>query len=781
MKKKIQNFELEFPAVRIAIAGKEYIPDKEHLECEDLVIDTSWSERGGIFFKHVSVRAKRPLPTPDFLEVDRQTVPDPGLKMHGYLASVDRNGEKSAEEEGRGIMPGCGYPLIGDRFWTGLAHPTGFNRIESRTSTHTTYSLRHHPVWQENRLESFDAVYGVSDCPEKSFLAYLETIRMPFPGKAFFAFCSFWSDPYLGNYEYNVSEEGMKKFIGAYNRLGLHPDAYTFDAGWQNRKSFFEPKPGLEPEKYSDLSLWISHNGPAGIDPEFLRKQGFPIGGGRSSAYSGEGYAVLLDPRYEKRITQSFCKLAKHVLHFKIDWDNECATSPEFREKYPTADHVREGSINAMFRIMEAIRKVNPNILVRNGNWPSPWHLLEATHLFLTHSGDSEYISLPTLHQRASAATHRDFMYYNILRRDGSEIPLDAFDNHEFPNSIRNAFNEDDVSFADNLMLCLLRGSTYFQWTVQPEGLSESKAKRMKQLMQFARDYPEFLFSGKGRMFGGNPGRGEIYGFTTGNEPEYWGVLRNPAPMPQFFEMPPEFAGAVQFYPDYRKLSEKVLVLPEEVKVFRIPEKMEDLPFSMPFQAQRNGDDIEYRFPSSKRITCDIGPMVADIQTVPEMNFQKVFWDAENQELEFQITVPYRVAQAQLRIRISNRECGQVRLRAKSSRYPGKRESTTFGISVTEIAPGVHGVSEIENPETIFQEKERFFQIPVPPGGESYIRISFGMGISSKDLEVWLLGYEDPSRNALLCKQAPCRFTRSLPPQHPAGFPIAEKLDLPAF
>ena len=81
------------------------------------------------------------------------------------------------------------------------------------------------------------------------------------PLKPFFAFCSFWSDPYLGNYEYAVTGEAMKSFIGAWHKLGFLPDAFTFDAGWQNRKSFFEPKPGLEFEKYPNLSLWVSHNG----------------------------------------------------------------------------------------------------------------------------------------------------------------------------------------------------------------------------------------------------------------------------------------------------------------------------------------------------------------------------------------------------------------------------------------------------------------------------------------------------------------------------------------
>ena len=390
-----EEMQFNFPAVTLSIAGKLYVPDSEFFECDELSIHTSYQKRGDFWYKRVEVKAKRELPTPDYLEVDRQSVDDQALKLCGYIPSSQKNDPSVAEEEGSGVLSGCGYPLIGSRVFAGLAHPAAYNSIVEENGSIKTWSLRHFPVWQQDKLEVVEAVIGISDDPEAAFRKYIEESRVHLPLEPYIAFCSFWSDPYLGNYEYEVTGEGMQKFISSFEKLGLEPDAYTFDAGWANRKSIFEPKPGLEPQNFKKLSLWISHNGPMGIDPEFLRSEGYHVGKGRSSAYSGEGYGVMLDKRLEEAVGDRFAELAKHVSHFKIDWDNECATCDEFKEKYPTRDHVREGYVNAVGRIMQKIRKVNPGILVRLGAfWPSPWWLVQGQQLFVVNSGDSEYISL---------------------------------------------------------------------------------------------------------------------------------------------------------------------------------------------------------------------------------------------------------------------------------------------------------------------------------------------------------------------------------------------------
>lgn len=774
-KKIIGGFQLCWPAVRLVIAGKVIEPRTAHFENADLIMDIHLEKRQNVWVKRAEITAKRSLPTPDYLEMDRQTVPDPKLKRYGYMETGSPQVQKRSGEECDGCIPGCGYPLIGEKIFTGLAHQAGFARIEQQTAVAATYSLRHHPVWNRNKLESMEAVFGVSDAPEEAFFTYLESIRQPMELKPFFAFCSFWSDPYAGDYEYAVSGEAMRQFISAYRRLGFRPDAFTFDAGWQNRRSFFRPKKGLEPEKYRNLSLWVSHNGPMGIAPEFLREQGIAVGGGFSAAYSGDNYGVLLDPKLEKALTASFCALAKHCRLFKIDWDNDCATSPEFAAQYPTRDHVREGAINAMNRIMKAVRKVNPRILVRNGWWPSPWWLCHVQYVWLAHSGDSEYASLPALHQRASAATHRDMMYFNVLRRDHSMIPLSSFDNHEFPNSIRNAFRDTDGTWTDNLMLCLLRGSTYFTWTVQPESLTPYRAETMKRAMQFARDYAGHLFVKRGRMFGGNPGLGEIYGFLQPGKQESWCVLRNPAPMPQTYSLPPSFGHAIQIYPDFRRLNEKFVLLPEEVKVIILFRREKALPFDLPFQATRGEHGIEYRFPLSKTVSGKVRPLVAPLHQIPELKLEECAPANQGKSLYFTVTAPYQMQNARICLKIQGKNVENCFLKAHSSRYYGDAPTSSFALPVTEINSGKTGYGETKNPETFFRKKERFFTFPVPADGKTCFNLEFSQPFAAGEIELWCIGYEHRSRECLMRKTPPAGLNKSLPLAHPAGFPVAVK------
>ena len=759
--------DIKFPAVTLSIAGKLYIPEGEFFDCDDLTIRTSWNKRGNLWYKRVEVEAKKQLPTPDYLEVDRQNVDDPDLRVCGYIPTKQKNNLASAEEEGSGgTFTGCGYPLIGKRFFAALAHPAAFNAITEEKDGRKTWSLRHHPAWEGGKLEIVEAVLCISDNPQEEFRKYIDEIRAVLPLNPYFAFCSFWSDPYLGNYEYSVTGEGMRKFIASYEKLGLEPDAYTFDAGWANRQSIFEPKEGLEPQNYPKLSLWISHNGPMGIDPEYLKKEGYSVGGGRSCGYCGDGYGILFDKKLEDAIANRFSELAKHVSHFKIDWDNECAISEEYKEKYPSRNHVCEAFVNAVGRIMKKIRSVNPDILIRVGGfWPSPWWLVQGQQIFVTNSGDSEYISLPTLHQRAAAATHRDFMYYNLFVRDKTMIPFNSLDNHEFPNSIRNVFLDDNNTWVDNLMHCMMRGSTYFTWTIQPESLSTFKVEAMQKAMQFARDYKHEFIVKNGIMFGGNPARGEVYGFKQNN----WLMVRNPAPVPQYFDVPSEWGNVVQFYPDFRKADKKILLLPEEVKVMMITDL--SLPCDTPFQIV----DGKFYYPASVSVNEEVGPWIAKLHQVPDIVFSKTEFDAGKGSLLFSLVTPYRMNPLELRLACPER----CKIRVTASRYPGIRtSSSTYAPAITHIPTGVPGHGESLNPEFIYNGKTSYYSIPVPPGGETFYYISFGGDINLDDFELWCCGYEDRTRIGIDCNDQLLTFDKSAPLQHPAGFPRAEKFKL---
>ena len=79
--------------------------------------------KGDWFFKEVEVVSDTTLPTPDYLEVDRQKHPAPGMRSCGYRSTRVDLDHITSEEEGSGVVPGCGYPLVSEKMFTGLEHP----------------------------------------------------------------------------------------------------------------------------------------------------------------------------------------------------------------------------------------------------------------------------------------------------------------------------------------------------------------------------------------------------------------------------------------------------------------------------------------------------------------------------------------------------------------------------------------------------------------------------------------------------------------------------------
>lgn len=803
-----EQLALSWPAVAVSIGGRRLVPKKASSALEKT--SSGWRQsfvRGSLCFqvgievcagwikKQLEISSTAELPTPDYVEVDAQEVTDLELSRRGYMATFEQKKRPGAEEEGGGLMPGCGYPLIGGKFFCGLEHPAAFNQITRSGRKTVSYQLRHFPVWENGRLPGVAAVLGLAAAPEEVFAKYVASIRLPRRQKPLFSFCSFWSDPYLGNYEYDIRKDNYLSLLRVFTQLGLHPDVITLDAGWQDRQTVFQAKKAFGGEKALrelgrtfraqgiDLSLWVSHNGPMGMAPEFLRRKGIAIGKGESSAYCGDNYAVMLDRKLEALLQKRFCELAGpdyQTVHFKIDWDNECATSPEFQAKYPTRNHVRQGSIDAMCRIAAALRAVNPAVITRNGWWPSPWWLQHANHIFLSDSGDSEFAMLPSRTQRDSAATHRDIMYYNSLQRDRSAVPLDCFDNHELPHARRNPFAEERGSWVNTLWLSVLRGSSYFPYKLQPEALEDWQAESLREIMAFARNYAEHIIVEHGRMVLGHPGKGEIYGFLQPGQKDSWCLLRNPLPLPQTLRFDPAaisgqtVKSVAQFYPDYRLLPNpgELTFLPGEVKVMIISSRKLTLPGAQPFQVRAEGKGFRCYRPAS---AC---PQVPPVYQIPKLecgapSHQTV---EGRLQLKFKLLVPYRMRNFELQIKVSHPDMDKLQFWLASSRYDGWN-FCCYRIPLTEVPYNRPGHGEAKNPDGFPKRRERFFVASIPQGGEAFFNFECaGAAVKPEQLEIWASGYEGPERVGEPCSAAPLGFTRGLPYQHPLGFPLAVRV-----
>jgi len=786
-----KNIEAEHPLGRPVRIGKSLRQSFVGGELEFTV--TLEPGNGPWWKKRVEISAGRALPTPDYVEVDKQELDDT-LELCGYRATTLPRSAQRGEEEGIGKMPGCGYPLIGKKYFVGLEHPAGFCLPEG-TPTGTAFRLRHYPQWHDRQLETVDAVLGWSTDPRASFFDYLAAIRLPPLQKPLVAFCTFWSDPYLGDYEYDVDLDNYLAFIRAFARMKLIPDLFTLDGGWNDRQSVFQAKPAVGGDKGlrkiasaaealgAKLSLWVSHNGPVGICSEYLRRSGIAVGGGNGAAYCGiRNFGIMMDETLKTMLEKRFAELVGKLgaAHLKIDWDNECATNAEMSGQYPTANHVRQAALNAMFAIDRAMRRQNPTVVTRNGWWPSPWWLSHANHLWLSDSGDSEYASLPAKTQRDGSTTHRDIMYYNILRRDKSPLPLDCFDNHEFPDAPRNPFAEEPISWTNALWLSFLRGSTYLAYTLQPEKLEDWQTESFRRIMEFCNRHAEHLFSAGGTMILGNPNLGEIYGFLQPGRHESWCVIRNPLPIPQRIK----FDGreivqhpvktVVRFYPHYEFSSaDSVITLPAHgVAIMILTGRTIKPVFRHPHMAEKQGKKYVYRFPASLAVNGKVRPFTGLLQQEPELKTVITGKEttANTIAIDFSVRAPYRLREFELQLHIKCPKPEKVRLELFSSRYPGAAGSC-FAVPLTEIPWNRPGYGEAKNQWPGLDRDRKFFAARIPDGGQFFYHLQIsGADVSRTKVEMWVAGYEAPSRQEIIMDRPPYEFKQILPYQLQQGF-----------
>jgi hypothetical protein len=797
--------ELDWPAVRIRLDGKEVRPClpsappritthsiSQFFECGGLTFKVCIAlSQNRWFWKTVEVVSQNEEQTPEFLEVDHQTLTGDGLERCGYLpgeGNIDKPNQR--EEEGSGSIPGCGYPLIGKTLFFGLEHPAAFNAVE-KDAKRQRIRLWHHPVWVTDRLAGISEVIGWARDARKNFADYLDSIRLPTLPSPLVCFGTFWTDPFLGNGNFETSFESIRSFIDGFDKLKLFPGYFTLDAGWQDRKSILRPKksigedPGLArikrilDRRKIGLSLWISHNGHVAFDPEYLKKKGFHVGSGSGACYQGDNFAVMMDSRFEKTLADRLDQLVKRhkVGHFKIDWDNECACNDSFKVRYPTPNHVRQAGIDAFIRIGTSLRKRNPRLVLRNGWWPSPWWLKEVNHIWLSDSGDSEYCSLPSRTQRDAATTHRDLMYYNILQRDKSPVPLDCLDHHELADAPRNPFVEDPISWTNALWLCFMRGSTYIPFTLMPESLEDWQVDSLKAIGQFARAYAKHIFVRRGRMILGHPGKGQIYGFIQPGLSEFWCILRNPLPIPQRIEIDGSFLAdhpvreMFQFYPHCEHLrgKQELTFLGHEVKILILSSTPGKSLFPHPYKVARQNGRYLYYLPGSVEINDRVSPLGHRTQRVSKLEcLESKHHKKGNVETHWwSLAVPHRMRQFELQVALRTGNSEAVTVRAFGSRYTG--ESRMYVLPVTTIPAGLPGHGERKNPTD--GNGMTYYTVAVPDGGRLGLTLEIsGYRPAKREISAWLAGFEAPGRIAIAERFPPRLLAKGLPYQHPLGF-----------
>lgn len=642
--------------------------------------------------------------------------------MGWYEYSADEKNNRPAEEGG-GRLPKNGYPVFGETFFLGIEHPVSC--VEQKESHVRLY---HHPVWKGDALVSETLIIGLArqgETAAEAFARYMEAIRLPKPERAVVEINTFWTDQFA-NGRYTTDLESYREMARAWAEDVLKGERglvshFLLDAGWQEVASLYRPQasnggPGDEAlaalgKKINALGfefgLWISLNGPIGVDMDWAAANGYRtfnqgLGAGYSCMDGKIRYLCLTDERWEEDLSRRFEELIDHVpvTFFKDDWDNDAVEDPEgFPSALYSEEQRREAIANAMMRIYSRIHRRRPGLLLRGAWWLSPWWLPYVDNTHLPNSGDMESSGFPSLAQREAGVTCRDAIYYHVVQRRKTPFPIDAICPHEFASSRRNPVHDTPESWMNTLAMWVSRGSHYLQLYLAPYGLGSWKAWSLREILRWFRANEDLLWKkGSTEMLGGDPVSGAVYGYLHRLRDEAFLTVRNPLARPQPL---PEWVpqGWTQIYPFFS--AEAPAMLPSQgVVVFAAHVPAPDRP--------RVNTPEGWKTPLQRR------PLPALHQLGEPRAWTELPGPAT---LAIHAVLPYTLENAEVVLQV--RMPMPTTLRASLSRYPDG--VAAFPVPVTSSHAGsLKGYSMTRLNAPLPDPEVVYVRLPIGTGGEAH-------------------------------------------------------------
>ena len=319
---------------------------------------------------------------------------------------------------------------------------------------------------------------------------------------------------------------------------GIHLDAFVLDDGWDTYASDWQLRTstfphGLTPiiealkPLHTRLGIWIGPTGGYSFRMErinWLRAHGYET--------VGHGNHIMMDiagPKYfgllEKRLTD-FARMG--VGYFK--WDGMQFSSSEPDNHHPVGYFSEITALRHIIQLADTVRKINSGMYINmtSGTWMSPWWLKYANQIWM-QGADYGYATLPAYADRDAAMTYKDMVLYDDFRRHDVWFPMSHVMTHGIIKARLASVGADDDPldvFANDVVLYFGRGVTMYEWYISPDMLQPDEWRILSQGLQWAKAHAPLLRHTY--MVGGDPARGEAYGYVHLQGDSGILVIRNP-------------------------------------------------------------------------------------------------------------------------------------------------------------------------------------------------------------------------------------------------------------
>ena len=334
-------------------------------------------------------------------------------------------------------------------------------------------------------------------------------------------------------------------------------DSFAHDFEWDDENlvwQFHQGYPhGFAParqaaEKYrAHLGVWLSPFG------------GYPCKPGRTKSGAQQGFEMnslglsLAGPRYYARFREACTNMVRQygVNYFKFDGFGAGNNQPG-AGKFGS-------DVEALLRLIEELRQLNPHVFVNpsTGSWPSPFWLLYADSIWRQGS-DTSVVGKGS--QRQKWITYRDSQIRHGTLDRGPLYPVNSLMIHGiFVNALPlfgNPYDPavkrptyDPAEITAEIRSFFGTGTDLQELYVEPKLMTAETWDVLAEAAKWSRENADVLVDT--HWLGGDPAKGEVYGFASWSQRKGILVLRNPEDQPasialdiaEAFELPAGAAG----------------------------------------------------------------------------------------------------------------------------------------------------------------------------------------------------------------------------------------------
>jgi len=417
-----------------------------------------------------------------------------------------------------------GSPIVVGNFFMGYENPMADNSVDRGSVVKCSFGP--YAILTPGKSFVGSCVLGVvpQDQLRRGFMAYLNMERCH-PYRPFLHFNSWYDIGHLGG-KYN-----QRECIHAINAIGkqlvikrgVHLASFLFDDGWDNNKTLwkfnsgfpngFTPLDQAAAHYHAGVGVWLSPWGGYGVPKEqrlkYGKQQGFEI-----NRYGFD----LAGPKYYRRFSDICLQMIRkyHVNIFKFDGVAAGDGNPVL---------MREGE--AMLRLDRDLRKAEPNLYISQttGTWASPFWLLYADSIW-RGGMDHSYEGAGSLCQQW--ITYRDAQTYNNIVQAGPLYPLNSLMLHGiiYGQYSPRLDKQSDHDFADQVWSFFGTGTQLQELYITPHLLNHYDWDVLARAAKWANRNAQILSDT--HWIGGDPAKGQIYGWAAWHANKGIVVLRNP-------------------------------------------------------------------------------------------------------------------------------------------------------------------------------------------------------------------------------------------------------------